>query len=41
MKKENEYGVRVWTKNPKEVEVTEVYDVCLANEHFKTTKEML
>ena len=51
MKKENEYGIRVWTKNPKEVEVEEVYDACLtndwfnnaeeANEHFKTTKEML
>lgn len=51
MKKENEYGVRVWTKNPKEVEVTEVYEDCLsndwfnnaeeANEHFKTIKGML
>lgn len=51
MKKENEYGIRVWTKNPSTVNVNEVSDTCLsndwfnnaeeANEHFKTVKEML
>lgn len=39
MKKENEYGIRVWTKNPKEVEVTEVYDVCLTNDWFNNAEE--
>lgn len=48
MKKENEYGIRVWEQNPETVKTCET---CLtndwfnnaneANEHFKAVKEML
>ena len=48
MKKENEYGIRVWEQNPETVNNCET---CLtndwfnnadeANEHFKAVKEML
>lgn len=50
MEKENEYGIQVWLKNPNEVKVEEVMEMCIsnnwfnnsdeANESFKKIKEM-
>ena len=50
LSKENEYGIQVWLKNPNEVKVEEVMEMCIsnnwfnnsdeANESFKKTKEM-
>lgn len=50
MKKENEYGVQVWTEKPENVSVDRVFEYCVsnvwfnnstkANEHFKIVKAM-
>ena len=50
MKKENEYGVQVWTEKPENVSVDRVFEYCIsnvwfnnpteANEHFKSVKAM-
>ncbi len=50
MKKENEYGVQVWTDKPENVPIEKIYDYCVsnewfnnpteANEHFKQVKAM-
>lgn len=50
MKKENEYGVQVWTCNPDNVQPENIFESCIsnewfnnpteANEHFKQVKGM-
>ena len=50
MKKENEYGVQVWTQNPDTVKIENVFDACVsndwlnncddANKRFKEVKAM-
>ena len=34
MKKENEYGVQVWTQNPDTVKIENVFDACVSNDWF-------
>ena len=39
MKKENEYGVQVWTQNPDTVKIENVFDACVSNEWFNNPTE--
>lgn len=39
LKKENEYGIQVWTKNPNECGLEEIFDSCINNEWFNNPCE--
>lgn len=39
MKKENEYGLRVWMQNPKTVDIKRISDMCLTNDWFNNADE--
>ena len=39
MKKENEYGVQVWTQNPDTVKIENIMEACVSNEWFNNPTE--
>lgn len=39
MRKENEYGIRVWTQNPETVEIENINDACVTNDWYNNSEE--
>ena len=39
MRKENEYGIRVWTQNPETVEIDKVFEYCVSNDWYNNSEE--
>ena len=39
MKKENEYGIRVWTQNPETVSIDKVSEACHLNDWYNNPEE--
>ena len=39
MRKENEYGIRVWTQHPETVKIENINDVCVTNDWYNNSEE--